>query len=54
MHKFEVRKGVIVDVVEGSYNKAIELGWKEIKEVKEAKQKAKPKAKKRGNSTDGN
>ena len=51
MYKFEKQKGVFVEVNETSCEKAIELGWKEVKETK---QKAKPKAKKRGNSTDSN
>lgn len=51
MHKFKTKSGHIVNVNETSYNKAISLGWEEVKEAKKA---AKPKAKKRGNSTDSN
>ena len=51
MHKFKKPSGQTVDVNETSNSKAIELGWEE---VKEAKQPAKPKAKKRGNSKNSN
>lgn len=50
MHKFKTNSGQIVDVNETSYEFAKELGWTEIKDTP----KPKPKAAKRGNSTNSN
>ena len=51
MHKFKKPSGAILDVHPNSVEQAKKLGWEEVKETK---QKSKPKAKKRGNSTNSN